>query len=131
LGHEAAGVVDAVGEGVTAVAPGDSVVRTPVPPCGRCYWCVRGEPAICANRRPVMTNTFADGTTGLSRGGQMVYRGLGVGGFAEYVLTPETGAVKIPSGPPLEIAGVIGGAVQTGVGAVLNTAKVEPGATVL
>jgi S-(hydroxymethyl)glutathione dehydrogenase / alcohol dehydrogenase len=131
LGHEAAGVVDAVGEGVTAVAPGDSVVLTPVPPCGRCYWCVRGETGICVNSRSVMTNTFADGSTGLSRGGEMVYRGLGVGGFAEYVLTPENGAVKIPAGTPLEIACVIGCAVQTGVGAVLNTAKVEPGATVL
>jgi Zn-dependent alcohol dehydrogenase len=131
LGHEAAGVVDAVGEGVTAVAPGDSVVLTPVPPCGRCYWCVRGETGICVNSQSVMTNTFADGTTGLSRAGQTVYRGLGVGGFAEYVLTPENGAVKIPSGTPLEVACVIGCAVQTGVGAVLNTANVEPGATVL
>ena len=131
LGHEAAGIVDAVGEGVTAVAPGDTVVLTPVPPCGRCYWCVRGESGICVNSRSVMSNTFADGSTGLSRGGQKVYRGLGVGGFAEYVLTSENGAVKIPAGTPLEIACVIGCAVQTGVGAVLNTAGVEPGATVL
>ena len=131
LGHEAAGVVDAVGEGVTALAPGDAVVLTPVPPCGRCYWCVRGESGICVNSRSVMTNTFADGTTGLSRAGDTVYRGLGVGGFAEYVLTPENGAVKIPDDTPLEVACVIGCAVQTGVGAVLNTARVEPGATVL
>jgi S-(hydroxymethyl)glutathione dehydrogenase / alcohol dehydrogenase len=131
LGHEAAGVVDAVGDGVTSVVPGDSVVLTPVPPCGRCYWCVRGEAGICVNSRSVMTNAFVDGTTGLSRGGATVYRGLGVGGFAEYVLTPENGAVKIPPGTPLEIACVIGCAVQTGVGAVLNTARVEPGATVL
>src|SRR5581483_7172213 len=131
LGHEAAGVVDAVGDGVTAVAPGDAVVLTPVPPCGRCYWCVRGEAGICVNSRSVMTNTFADGTTGLARNGQTVYRGLGVGGFAEYVLTPENGAVKIPKDAPLEVACVIGCAVQTGVGAVLNTARVEPGATVL
>jgi Zn-dependent alcohol dehydrogenase len=131
LGHEAAGIVDAVGDGVTAVAPGDAVVLTPVPPCGRCYWCVRGEAGICVNSRSVMTGTFGDGSTGLARDGQTVYRGLGVGGFAEYVLTPENGAVKIPNDTPLEIACVIGCAVQTGVGAVLNTAGVEPGATVL
>ena len=64
LGHEAAGVVDAVGEGVTILAPGDSVVLTPIAPCGRCYFCVRGEAGLCRNNRDVLTNTFADGTTG-------------------------------------------------------------------
>jgi S-(hydroxymethyl)glutathione dehydrogenase / alcohol dehydrogenase len=131
LGHEAAGVVDAVGEGVTLLAPGDKVVLTPIAPCGRCYFCVRGESGCCVNNRAVLTNTFADGTTGLSRGGAVVYRGLGVGGFAEYALTTETGAVKVPDDTPLDVVCVIGCAVQTGVGAVLNTAEVEPGATVL
>jgi Zn-dependent alcohol dehydrogenase len=131
LGHEAAGVVDAVGEGVTMLAPGDSVVLTPIAPCGRCYFCVRGDAGCCVNNRDVLTSTFSDGSTGLSRGGDVVYRGLGVGGFAEYVLTTETGAVKVPDGTPLDVVCVIGCAVQTGVGAVLNTAKVEPGATVL
>ena len=68
LGHEAAGVVDAVGEGITLLAPGDHVVLTPIAPCGRCYFCVRGESGCCVNNREVLTNTFADGTTGLSRG---------------------------------------------------------------
>ena len=77
------------------------------------------------------TNTFADGSTGLSRNGDKVYRGLGVGGFAEYVLTSETGAIRVPDDTPLDVVCVIGCAVQTGVGAVLNTAQVEPGATVL
>jgi Zn-dependent alcohol dehydrogenase len=131
LGHEAAGVVDAVGEGVTILAPGDSVVLTPIAPCGRCYFCVRGEAGLCVNNRDVLTNTFADGTTGLSRNGDKVYRGLGVGGFAEYVLTTETGAIRVPDDTPLDVVCVIGCAVQTGVGAVLNTARVEPGATVL
>ena len=131
LGHEAAGVVDAVGEGVTMLAPGDSVVLTPIAPCGRCYFCVRGDAGLCVNNRDVLTNTFADGSTGLSRGGDKVYRGLGVGGFAEYVLTTETGAIRVPDDTPLDIVCVIGCAVQTGVGAVLNTARVEPGATVL
>ena len=131
LGHEAAGVVDAVGEGVTMVAPGDKVVLTPIAPCGRCYWCQRDQPGCCVNNSAVLGGAFLDGSTGLSRGGQQVYRGLGVGGFAEYAMTNETGAVKVPADTPLETACVIGCAVQTGVGAVLNTAKVEPGATVL
>src|SRR3954462_173030 len=131
LGHEAAGVVDAVGEGVTMVAPGDKVVLTPIAPCGRCYWCQRDQPGCCVNNAAVLGGAFLDGSTGLSRGGQQVFRGLGVGGFAEYAMTGETGAVKVPDDTPLETACVIGCAVQTGVGAVLNTAKVEPGATVL
>jgi Zn-dependent alcohol dehydrogenase len=131
LGHEAAGVVDAVGEGVTMLTAGDSVVLTPIAPCGRCYFCVRGDAGLCVNNRDVLTNTFADGTTGLSRNGDKVYRGLGVGGFAEYVLTSETGAIRVPDDTPLDVVCVIGCAVQTGVGAVLNTAQVEPGATVL
>jgi Zn-dependent alcohol dehydrogenase len=131
LGHEAAGVVDAVGEGVTMVAPGDKVVLTPIAPCGHCYWCVRDQPGCCVNNAAVLGGAFLDGSTGLSRGGQQVFRGLGVGGFAEYAMTGETGAVKVPDDTPLETASVIGCAVQTGVGAVLNTAKVEPGATVL
>ena len=131
LGHEAAGVVDALGPGVDTLAVGDPVVLSPVPACGRCYWCVRGEPGVCANASGLMTNTLPDGTTGLSRGDTVVYRGVGVGAFADHVLTPATGAVKIPADVPLEVACVIGCAVQTGVGAVLNTARVEEGATVL
>jgi len=131
LGHEAAGVVDVVGAGVSGLARGDHVVLTPCPPCGTCYWCLRGEPTVCVNAGAIQTNTFADGSTGLSMDGNPVYRGVGLGAFAEYVLTPATGAVKIPHDVPLEVACVIGCAVQTGVGAVLNTAKVEEGASVL
>src|SRR5262245_45175775 len=131
LGHEASGTVDAVGEGVTMLAPGDKVVLTPIAPCGQCYFCLRGEAGCCVNNREVLTNTFADGSTGLSRSGDTVYRGLGVGGFAEYVRTSETGAVGVPDDTTLDVVCVIGCAVQTGVGAVLNTAQVEPGATVL
>jgi Zn-dependent alcohol dehydrogenase len=131
LGHEAAGHVDAIGPNVTTLAPGDPVVLTPCPPCGKCYWCVRNEAALCVDSIGIQTNAFADGSTGLSRGGETVYRGLNVAGFAEYVLTQEAGAVKIPADVPLEVACVIGCAVQTGVGAVLNTARVDEGATVL
>lgn len=131
LGHEAAGVVDAVGPEVAGLAAGDHVVLTPLPPCGGCYFCVRGEPGVCVNAAAIQTSTFSDGSTGFSRGGAPVFRGVGLGAFGEYVLTPATGAIKIPADVPLEVACVIGCAVQTGVGAVLNTARVEAGATVL
>jgi S-(hydroxymethyl)glutathione dehydrogenase / alcohol dehydrogenase len=131
LGHEAAGVVDAIGPGVVDLAPGDPVVLTPAPPCGRCYWCVRGEAALCVDAAGIMTSAFSDGTTGLSRGGVTVYRGLNVGAFGEFVVTSANGAVKIARDVSLDVACVIGCAVQTGVGAVLNTARVPEGATVL
>jgi Zn-dependent alcohol dehydrogenase len=131
LGHEAAGVVDAVGPDVDGLAPGDHVVLTPIAPCGNCYFCVRGEPGVCVNASMIATNTFRDGTTGLARNGDVVYRGVGLGAFAEYVVVPASGAIKVAADVPLEVACVIGCAVQTGVGAVLNTARVEPGASVL
>jgi len=131
LGHEAAGVVEAVGPGVGGLAPGDAVILTPAPPCGRCYWCVRGEAALCADAAGIVTNTFPDGTTGLSLGGTKVFRGLNLGAFSEQVVCAASAAVKVPSDVPLEVACVIGCAVQTGVGAVLNTARVPEGATVL
>ena len=131
LGHEASGVVAEVGPGVTSLEPGDPVMISPVGSCGRCYWCVRGEHSICVNAQAIVTHSFADGTTGLSRHGDVVYRGVGVGGFAEQALVLESAAVKVELDVPLEVVSVIGCAVQTGVGAVLNTARVEEGATVL
>lgn len=131
LGHEASGIVDTVGPGIEHLAAGDHVVLTSCPPCGSCYWCVRGEASSCINSNDVITNQFADGQTGLSRNGELVYRGVGLAGFAEYVLTRANGAIKIDTEVPLEVACVVGCAVQTGVGAVLNTARVVEGATVL
>ena len=131
LGHEAAGVVESVGAGVTSVAPGDKVVLTPIAVCNACYWCVRGEYGCCVNTMSLTTGTFNDGRTPLSRQGLPVLRGVGLGGFAQYVITTETGAIKVAPDTPLEVACVIGCAVQTGVGAVLNTARVPEGATVL
>jgi Zn-dependent alcohol dehydrogenase len=131
LGHEAAGTVEAVGPDVRTVAPGDHAVLVAVAPCGLCYWCVRGEPTCCVEARSFMTGALPDGTIALSRKEQPVYRGLGVGGFGEYVVTTDNAVVRVEPDIPLELASVIGCAVQTGVGAVLNTAKVEPGSTVL
>ena len=131
LGHEAAGIVESIGPGVTDLAVGDHVVLTPVPPCGRCYYCQRNEHSLCVQSASIMTGTLMDGETGLSRNGQRVVRGVGVAAFAEMVVTPASGAVKIDPDVPLETACVIGCALQTGTGAVLNTAGVEEGATVL
>src|SRR5262249_41225869 len=112
LGHEAAGIVDAVGRDVPGLVAGDHVVLTPVAPCGSCYFCVRGEPGVCVNASAIQTSSLPDGTTGLSRGGALLYRGVGLGAFAEYVLTPASGAVKISPEVPLDVACVIGCAVQ-------------------
>lgn len=131
LGHEAAGVVEAVGASVENVAVGDSVVLSPCPPCGRCYWCVRDEASLCVESLGIQTNALPDGSTGLSRGGDVVWRGVNLGGFAESVIVHQNGAVKIPDDVPREVACVVGCAVQTGVGAALNTAGVSEGATVL
>jgi S-(hydroxymethyl)glutathione dehydrogenase/alcohol dehydrogenase len=132
LGHEAAGIVEAVGPGVTRLRAGDKAVLTPLPPCGRCYFCTRGQPTLCAEYSSALfTSTRPDGTSPLSRGGELVYRGLGMGGWAEYVVLPEDGVVKVDDDVDLAEACVIGCAVQTGVGAVLQTARVEEGATVL
>ena len=131
LGHEAAGIIESVGPGVTHLQPGDHVVLTPAPPCGQCYYCQRGEHSLCVNTMNIMTNTLLDGETGLSRGGQTIMRGVGVAALAEYVVTPATGAIKIDPDLPLDTVCVIGCALQTGVGAVFNTAKVVEGASVL
>ncbi len=131
LGHEASGVVESVGPGVTHLEPGDHVVLTPAPPCGQCYYCQRDEHSLCVNTMNIMTNTLLDGTTGLSRGDTTVMRGVGVAALAEMVVAPATGAIKIDKDIPLDVVCVIGCALQTGVGAVLNTAQVEEGATVL
>jgi S-(hydroxymethyl)glutathione dehydrogenase / alcohol dehydrogenase len=131
LGHEAAGVVEQVGAGVTSVRPGEKVVLTPVPSCNDCYWCLRGEYGCCVHAVALTTGMLLDGRTPLSRHGQPVLRGVGLGGFAEYVIVPESGAVKVDDDTPLEVACVIGCSVQTGVGAALNTARVGEGDTVL
>ncbi|MCU1500073.1 MAG: Zn-dependent alcohol dehydrogenase, class [Acidimicrobiales bacterium] len=131
LGHEAAGVVEAIGPGVTTHAVGDHVVLTPCPPCGTCPWCIRGEWSLCVNSDALATSVHPDGGTRLSRRGETVYRGLAVAAFAETVVIQANGAVKIPEDVPLDVACVVGCAVQTGVGAVLNTAEVAEGDSVL
>lgn len=131
LGHEAAGIVEAVGDGVTHLSVGDHVVLTPAAPCGVCPWCVRGEWSLCTNSDAMVTSAMPDGSQRLSRRGAVVHRGLAVAAFAEQVVIQATGAVKVPDDVPLEHACLVGCSVQTGVGAVLNTAGVSEGETVL
>ncbi|MCP4905870.1 MAG: Zn-dependent alcohol dehydrogenase [bacterium] len=131
LGHEAAGTVEEIGTGVTLLAKGDRVMLTPIPTCGACYYCSRNQPSLCVGGQNFMTGLRADGTSPLSRDGELVYHGFGLGGWGEYSVVDERRAVKIDGDTPLEIACVVGCAIQTGVGAVLNTAQVEEGATVL
>lgn len=130
-GHEAAGVVVELGAGVTRLALGDHVVLSPNPACGHCRSCRRGRPGACVETAALMTSTFPDGSTKLSLGDEVVYRGNGLAGWAEEVVVSAQGAVKVPDDVPLDVACVIGCAVQTGVGAALNTASIEPGDSVL
>ncbi|HVM52618.1 MAG TPA: Zn-dependent alcohol dehydrogenase [Acidimicrobiales bacterium] len=131
LGHEAGGIVEAVGAGVTGLAEGDKVILSLRPPCGRCYFCVRGQFSICPQYADMM-GVLPDGGTRLAHQGRTVSRaGVFLAAFAEQAVVPANGVVKVPDDTPLEVAAVIGCSVQTGVGAVLNTAKVEAGATVM
>jgi S-(hydroxymethyl)glutathione dehydrogenase/alcohol dehydrogenase len=131
LGHEAAGVVEEVGSAVTRLTKGDRVMLTPMGSCGHCYFCVRGEATLCVETRDFMAGVRPDGTSPISRAGSPIFQGFRLGGWGEYTIVRSSNAVKVPDDTPLEIACVIGCSVQTGVGAVLNTAKVETGATVL
>jgi len=131
LGHEVGGVLERVGAGVTDLVEGTKVILTSRPPCGRCYWCIRGEVHLCAKSTAMLEGTYADGSTRLSRRGEKVYRGFVVAGFAESTVVPASAVIPVPDDTDLSTACILGCAVLTGVGAVLNTAKVTPGSTVM
>ena len=131
LGHEAAGEIADVGAGVEHLRVGDKVVLAPLAPCGECGACARHAGTECAQALAFVHHLRPDGTSPFSLEGDLVHRGLGVGAFAEYTVVPASGAVKVPDDTPLDIACVIGCAVQTGVGAALNTAEVRAGSSVL
>ena len=130
-GHEAAGVISEVGLGVEHLHVGDHVVLSPNPACGRCRSCRRGRYGVCENAIGVVTFSFPDGTTKLSREGAVLFRGFGLGAWAEQVVVDAAGAEPIDKDIPLDVACVIGCAVQTGVGAAINTAEILPGDSVL
>ena len=131
-GHEGAGVVTAVGAGVTHVKPGDHVALNWAPNCGHCFYCLRDSPSLCETFvGPIWGGTMMDGTTRLSKGGQPVYHFSALACFADHVVVPDVCCVPLDKDVPMEIAALIGCAVTTGVGAVLNTAVVEPGSSVV
>jgi S-(hydroxymethyl)glutathione dehydrogenase/alcohol dehydrogenase len=127
LGHESAGIVEAVGDEVTYVSPGDHVITCTSVFCGECEQCLTGHPYFCANpsvRRPT------DGPSRLTLDGAHVAQFAELGSFAEQLLVHERAVVKVDESIPLDRAALLGCGVITGVGAVLHTAKVEPGSTV-
>lgn len=131
LGHEAAGVVEALGEGVTDLAPGDHVVLVFVPSCGHCAPCAEGRPALCEPGAAANgAGTLLSGAHRLSRDGTPIHHHLGCSVFAEYATVSRRSLVKIDPELPLDEAALFGCAVLTGVGAVVNTAQVRAGATV-
>jgi alcohol dehydrogenase len=132
LGHEAAGVVEEVGPGVRDVKPGDHVVLTFVPSCGRCAECSSGRPALCTPAAAVNgAGTLLHGPSLLrDRTGAALHHHLGVSAFARHAVVARESAVVIDPTVPLPVAALFGCAVLTGVGAVLNTAAVRPGQSV-
>ena len=131
LGHEGAGVVEAVGDGVTKVVPGDHVLVSWVPQCGECYLCRRDEGHLCDRAVVTMASGgLLDGTTRLRSAGLPLHQMAATGTFAEMAVVPESGAVPLPRDLDLTLAALLGCSVLTGVGAALNTARVQPGDTV-
>ena len=132
MGHEGAGVITEVGPGVRALSEGDHVVLSWIAPCGQCRYCLAGHPARCKVAATVVGpgGVLMDGTSRLSLDGQRIAHYLGVSSFAERAVVPASGAIRIRDDAPLDVVALVGCAVATGVGAVLNTAAVEPGAVV-
>jgi alcohol dehydrogenase len=130
LGHEASGVVEEMGPGVDDLQKGDHVVMVFVPSCGHCPPCSEGRPALCEPGAVANTaGTLLSGARRLHRNGSDVHHHLGVSGFAEYATVSRRSLVKIDKELPLDEAALFGCAVLTGVGAVINTAKMPAGAT--
>jgi alcohol dehydrogenase len=131
LGHEAAGLVEECGPGVTDLKPGDHVVLAFVPSCGSCLPCMEGRPALCEpGARANAAGTLLLGSKRLSRHKEPIFHHIGVSAFAEYAVVSRRSAIKVDNSLPSHEAALFGCAVMTGVGAVVNTAKVPAGCSV-
>ncbi|PAU89496.1 S-(hydroxymethyl)glutathione dehydrogenase/class III alcohol dehydrogenase [Pseudomonas sp. WN033] len=131
LGHEGGGIVEAVGEGVTSVKVGDHVIPLYTAECRECKFCKSGKTNLCSSVRTTQgKGLMPDGTSRFSYNGEPVYHYMGCSTFSEYTVLPEVSVAVIPKEAPLEKVCLLGCGVTTGIGAVLNTAKVEAGATV-
>ncbi|MGL1921454.1 MAG: S-(hydroxymethyl)glutathione dehydrogenase/class III alcohol dehydrogenase [Hyphomicrobiales bacterium] len=131
LGHEGGGVVEQVGEGVTSVSVGDHVIPLYTPECGECKFCTSGKTNLCQKIRETQgKGLMPDGTTRFYKDGEPIFHYMGCSTFSEYTVMPEISLAKINPTAPLEEVCLLGCGVTTGIGAVMNTAKVEEGATV-
>lgn len=131
LGHEGGGVVEALGEGVSSVAVGDHVIPLYTPECRQCRFCLSGKTNLCqAIRSTQGRGVMPDGSSRFSCGGRLIHHYMGTSTFSEYTVLPEIAVARISREAPLEQVCLLGCGVTTGIGAVRNTAKVEPGSTV-
>ena len=131
LGHEGGGIVEQVGEGVSSVAVGDHVIPLYTPECGECKFCLSGKTNLCQQIRETQgKGLMPDGTTRFYKDGQPIYHYMGCSTFSEYTVLPEISLAKVNKEAPLEEVCLLGCGVTTGMGAVMNTAKVEEGDTV-
>lgn len=131
LGHEGGGVVEKIGDGVTSIAVGDHVIPLYIPECGKCKFCKSGKTNLCqAVRATQGKGLMPDGTTRFSKNGKPIFHYMGTSTFAEYSVIPEISLAKISKEAPLDKVCLLGCGVTTGIGAVLNTAKVESGSTI-
>lgn len=131
LGHEGGGVVEEVGPNVSSVAVGDHVIPLYTPECGQCKFCLSGKTNLCqAIRTTQGQGLMPDGTSRFSINGQSIFHFMGTSTFSEYTVMPEIAVAKINKSAPLDKVCLLGCGITTGIGAVLNTAKVEAGSTV-
>ena len=131
LGHEGGGIVEAVGEGVTSLEVGDHVIPLYTAECRTCKFCTSGKTNLCQSVRETQgKGLMPDGTSRFSYKGEPIYHYMGTSTFSEYTVVAEVSLAKVPKDAPLEKICLLGCGVTTGIGAVLNTAKVEEGATV-
>jgi S-(hydroxymethyl)glutathione dehydrogenase/alcohol dehydrogenase len=131
LGHEGGGIVEEVGEGVTSLKVGDHVIPLYTPECGECKFCRSGKTNLCQKIRATQgQGLMPDGTSRFSLNGKPLLHYMGTSTFSEYTVLPEISLAKINKAAPLDKVCLLGCGITTGIGAVLNTAKVEPGASV-
>lgn len=131
MGHEGAGEVVEVGPGVTSVSVGDHVIPLYTPECGQCKFCLSGKTNLCqAIRSTQGQGLMPDGTSRFSQNGKQIFHYMGTSTFSEYTVLPEIAVANINKSAPLDKVCLLGCGITTGIGAVLNTAKVEPGSTV-
>lgn len=131
LGHEGGGVVEEIGDGVSSVAVGDHVIPLYTPECGQCKFCTSGKTNLCqAIRTTQGRGLMPDGTSRFSANGKTIYHFMGTSTFSQYTVLPEIAVAKINKAAPLDKVCLLGCGITTGIGAVLNTAKVEAGSSV-